>query len=196
MSGKKIPLRQCIGCGEMKSKKEMIRVIKTAEDQILLDATGRKNGRGAYLCPSMECLKKAVKSWNAPLKWQSPKRYMKLWKRRWKNLVNSKKLLSLIGLATRARKVVSGEFSTEKSVKSGRSRMVIVSEEASDNTKKMFTNMCAHYKVPIYLLGTKDELGHAMGQEFRASLSVEDAGFAKSMAALMNVNGGSLNESK
>ena len=60
MSGKKIPLRQCIGCGEMKSKKEMIRVIKTAEDQILLDATGRKNGRGAYLCPSMECLKMAI----------------------------------------------------------------------------------------------------------------------------------------
>ena len=61
MSVKKIPLRQCIGCGEMKSKKEMIRVIKTAEDQILLDATGRKNGRGAYLCPSMECFKTAVK---------------------------------------------------------------------------------------------------------------------------------------
>ena len=45
----------------MKSKKEMIRVIKTAEGEILLDATGRKNGRGAYLCPSMECFKKAVK---------------------------------------------------------------------------------------------------------------------------------------
>ena len=61
MSVKKIPLRQCIGCGEMKSKKEMIRVIKTAEGEILLEATGRKNGRGAYLCPSMECFKKAVK---------------------------------------------------------------------------------------------------------------------------------------
>jgi len=61
VSVKKIPLRQCIGCGEMKSKKEMIRVIKTAEGEILLDATGRKNGRGAYLCPSMECFKKAVK---------------------------------------------------------------------------------------------------------------------------------------
>ena len=61
MSLKKVPLRQCIGCKEMKSKKEMIRVIKTAEDEIMLDATGRKNGRGAYLCPSMECLKKAVK---------------------------------------------------------------------------------------------------------------------------------------
>ena len=53
MSIKKVPLRQCIGCQEMKSKKEMIRVIKTAEDEIMLDATGRKNGRGAYLCPSM-----------------------------------------------------------------------------------------------------------------------------------------------
>ena len=62
MSMKKVPLRQCIGCGEMKSKKEMNRVIKTADEEILLDATGRKNGRGAYLCPSMECMKKAVKS--------------------------------------------------------------------------------------------------------------------------------------
>ena len=61
MSMKKVPLRQCIGCQEMKSKKERKRVIKTAEDEIMLDATGRKNGRGAYLCPSMECLKKAVK---------------------------------------------------------------------------------------------------------------------------------------
>jgi len=59
---KKIPLRQCIGCGEMKSKKEMIRVLKTTEDEIVIDATGRRNGRGAYISPSMECFKKAVKS--------------------------------------------------------------------------------------------------------------------------------------
>ena len=57
-----MPLRQCIGCGEMKSKKEMIRVLKTADDTIEIDATGRRNGRGAYLCPSMDCWKKAVKS--------------------------------------------------------------------------------------------------------------------------------------
>ena len=62
MGMKKIPLRQCIGCGEMKSKKELIRVLKTTEDEIVIDATGRKNGRGAYICPSMECFKKAVKS--------------------------------------------------------------------------------------------------------------------------------------
>lgn len=59
---KKIPLRQCIGCGEMKSKKEMMRVLKTAEGDIVLDVTGKKNGRGAYLCVSEDCLKKARKN--------------------------------------------------------------------------------------------------------------------------------------
>ena len=62
MSTKKVPQRQCIGCGEMKNKKEMIRVLKTPEGEFALDATGRKNGRGAYLCPSMECLRRAVKT--------------------------------------------------------------------------------------------------------------------------------------
>ena len=59
---KKIPMRQCVGCGEMKSKKEMMRVLKTAEDSIVLDMTGRKNGRGAYLCQDRECLAKARKN--------------------------------------------------------------------------------------------------------------------------------------
>ena len=59
---KKIPMRQCVGCGEMKSKKEMMRILKTAEDEIVLDVTGKKNGRGAYLCKSEECLKKARKN--------------------------------------------------------------------------------------------------------------------------------------
>ena len=59
---KKVPLRQCVGCGQMKSKKEMMRVIKTAEGDIVLDVTGRKNGRGAYLCKQEECLKMAMKN--------------------------------------------------------------------------------------------------------------------------------------
>ena len=61
-AGKKVPLRKCIGCGEMKSKKEMMRVLKTEQDSIVLDMTGRKNGRGAYLCVSRECLAKARKN--------------------------------------------------------------------------------------------------------------------------------------
>lgn len=59
---KKIPMRQCVGCGTMKNKKEMMRVLKTAEEGIVLDKTGKKNGRGAYLCESMECLKMARKN--------------------------------------------------------------------------------------------------------------------------------------
>lgn len=59
---KKIPMRQCIGCGEMKSKKELLRILKTAEGEISFDVTGRKNGRGAYLCFSKECLQKAAKT--------------------------------------------------------------------------------------------------------------------------------------
>ena len=59
---KKIPMRQCVGCGEMKSKKEMMRILKTAEGDIVLDVTGKMNGRGAYLCKTEECLKKARKN--------------------------------------------------------------------------------------------------------------------------------------
>lgn len=59
---KKIPLRQCMGCNEMKSKKDMMRVLKTPEGDICLDITGKKNGRGAYVCKSRECLKLAHKN--------------------------------------------------------------------------------------------------------------------------------------
>ena len=57
-----MPMRKCVGCQEMKSKKEMMRVIRTAEGEFLLDATGKKNGRGAYLCRSKECLDHAIRS--------------------------------------------------------------------------------------------------------------------------------------
>ena len=59
---KKIPMRKCVGCQEMKSKKEMIRVIKTSDDEFLLDATGKKNGRRAYVCPAKSCLEMAIKN--------------------------------------------------------------------------------------------------------------------------------------
>lgn len=88
-------------------------------------------------------------------------------------------MLSLIGLATKARKTASGEFLTEREVKSGKAALVIVAGDASENTKKKFRNMCDYYKVPIYFYEDKDTLGHAMGKQFRASLAVLDEGFAK-----------------
>ncbi len=62
MANKKIPMRKCVGCQEMKEKKELIRVVKTTEGELVLDDTGRKNGRGAYLCRSASCLAKARKT--------------------------------------------------------------------------------------------------------------------------------------
>lgn len=62
MQNKKIPLRKCTGCGEMKPKKELVRVVRSPEGEISLDLTSKKNGRGAYVCPNAECLKKAKKS--------------------------------------------------------------------------------------------------------------------------------------
>ena len=86
----------------------------------------------------------------------------------------------------KAGKVVSGEFATEKAVKTGTAWMVIVSEAASENTKKMFRNMCTFYEVPMFVYGTKEDLGHSMGKEFRASLAVTDEGFAKSIEKRLN----------
>ena len=59
---KKIPMRKCVGCGEMKPKKELMRILRTEENEFCVDITGKKNGRGAYLCHSVECFKKAVKN--------------------------------------------------------------------------------------------------------------------------------------
>ena len=87
----------------------------------------------------------------------------------------------MIGLAQKAGKVASGEFSTEKAVKTGKAYAVIVADDSSDNTKKMFSNMCTYYKVPIHFFSDKESVGHAMGKEFRASLAILDEGFAKTI---------------
>ncbi|HJA19635.1 YlxR family protein [Mediterraneibacter catenae] len=59
---KKIPMRKCVGCGEMKPKKELMRILKTENGEFVVDAAGKKNGRGAYLCRSLSCFQNAVKS--------------------------------------------------------------------------------------------------------------------------------------
>ena len=103
--------------------------------------------------------------------------------------MESSKALSLVSLATKAGKTASGEFCTEKEVKTGMAELVIVAEDASDNTKKKFKNMCNFYEVPIYFYGDKDTLGHAMGKEFRAMVAVTDAGFAKGIVKHLETEG-------
>ncbi len=91
------------------------------------------------------------------------------------------KVYSMIGLAERAGKVVSGEFSTEKAVKSKKACLVVLASDASANTRKHFSDMCAYRNVPLCIYGNKEELGHAIGKQMRANLAVTDQGFADSI---------------
>ena len=105
----------------------------------------------------------------------------------WRHLTNLKqnKFYSLLGLAEKAGKVSSGEFAVEKSVKEGKAALVIVGADASDNTRKHFEDMCNYRDIPILVFGTKEELGHAIGKETRATIAVSDNGFAAALKKLM-----------
>ena len=98
--------------------------------------------------------------------------------------VMEKKVLSLLGLSAKSGNLVSGEFSTEKAVKEQKAALVVVAEDASDNTKKSFSNMCAYYHVPMIVFADKETLGHAIGKQFRASVAVTQDGFAKAILKL------------
>ena len=102
------------------------------------------------------------------------------------NQNTDKKVLSMFGLAARAGRIASGEFQTETAVKSGTACLVVVAEDASDNTKKLFQDKCSFYKVPVIVLGSKEELGKAIGKEYRASLAILDAGFAEAVMKKIN----------
>ena len=84
----------------------------------------------------------------------------------------------LLGMAMKGRNLVSGEFQTLEAIRKGSAMLVIIAEDASDNTRKLFTNKCAYYEVPLVYYGTKETLGKAIGKDFRSSLGVCDAGLA------------------
>ena len=91
------------------------------------------------------------------------------------------KVLSMLGIAAKSGSVASGEFSTEKAVKTGNAYLVIVADDSSANTKKHFSDMTDFYEVPIYFYGSKEELGRAIGKEFRASLAITDENLANAV---------------
>ncbi len=85
----------------------------------------------------------------------------------------------MLGMATRAGKTVSGEFGVEKAVKQGTACLVLLAEDASDNTKKKFSDMCSYRKIPYLFLADRETLGRAIGKDFRACVAVEDENLAK-----------------
>ena len=91
------------------------------------------------------------------------------------------KVYSMLGLAEKAGCMVSGEFSTEKAVKGGKAHLVILASDASGNTRKHFSDMCAYRNIRLCIYGDKEKLGHAVGKGMRSSLAVTDRGLADSI---------------
>ena len=98
----------------------------------------------------------------------------------------SNKIYSFLGLATRAGKVLSGEETCERAIRSGKAYLVIVSEDASENTKKKFRDMCTYRKVQLRVFGQKEFLGRYTGKEIRAVVVITEEGFGKRLIELMN----------
>lgn len=98
------------------------------------------------------------------------------------------KIYGLIGISQKASKVVSGEFSCEKAIKSNKVHLVIIAKDASDNTSKKFNDKCKYRKIPIVEYGTKESLGNAIGKVKRASIAITDEKLAKSIADLIKQN--------
>ncbi len=94
---------------------------------------------------------------------------------------SERNIYSTISLSFKAGFVKSGELQTETSVKDGTALLVIVADDASDNTKKLFRDKTSFYKVPFFVFGTKEELGHAIGKEERSSVAITDSGMANNL---------------
>ena len=94
---------------------------------------------------------------------------------------SKEKILGTLGLCMRAGKLKSGEFAALEAIRKKTAVVVIVSEDASDNTKKQFKDKCSYYNIPIYFYGNMDELGHAIGKDVRTSLAITDQGLAKTL---------------
>lgn len=100
--------------------------------------------------------------------------------------MNDNKWMSLLGLANRARKITSGEELTVKEIRSGNAKLILLSEDASQNTTKKITDKCHSYKVPVKLVSNREILGKAIGKEQRVVVAVLDNGFAKKLLTLLD----------
>ncbi|MBR6403430.1 MAG: DUF448 domain-containing protein [Eubacterium sp.] len=167
----RVPIRKCVICDSEKSKSEMMRIIvsgrNTEVEEAALDETGRKRGRGAYICRNGTCISKAYEDGII----DSETRDACI-----ADMNNYK--ISLLSIAMKAGKVASGEFQSEEAVLSGKAGFVIIAEDASDNTKKKFMDKCNYRGIRYEIFGKKDELGRLIGKNERSVVAITDDDFS------------------
>ncbi|WP_342512564.1 YlxQ family RNA-binding protein [Sporosarcina sp. FSL K6-1522] len=101
-------------------------------------------------------------------------------------MTDPKKIFQLLGMAARARMIITGEELVLRDVRSNTAHLVIIAEDASKNTMKKVTDKCTFYNVEKHVFGSREDLGHAIGKESRVVLALTDAGFAKKLSGLLN----------
>ena len=171
---RKIPLRKCLATNEQLPKKELIRVVRNKEGQVFVDATGKMNGRGAYLKRSLEAIEIAKK-----------KKFLMKFLRSYKNIVMNKKYLNLLGLANVAKGIVSGE-TLIKSIAANETKLVVIANDASANTKKKITDKCHFYHVDYFIVDENIEtISKAVGKNNRVALGITNQGLAKKIKELI-----------
>ena len=168
--GKK-PIRKCICCEADKPKSDMIRIVlpgrNTVETENNVDDTGKQHGRGAYICRNSKCIEQAFKDGIIDEATRSIC---------YENM-NSQKL-QMISIAMKAGYLASGEFQCEETIQKGKAYYVIISEDASDNTKKKFTNKCEYQGIKYEIYGKKEEIGHLIGKNERSVIAITDEDFS------------------
>lgn len=100
----------------------------------------------------------------------------------------NRKVTNMLSIAAKGGNIAGGEFSVERAVKCGKASLVICAEDASDNTKKHFTDMCTYYEVPIYYFETKDNLGRFIGKGMRACVACTDDGISRTIIKYFDDN--------
>ena len=170
MKTRKIPMRMCVGCREMKEKKALLRIVRSAQGEISFDRIGKAPGRGAYICKSKDCLTKAVRQRQLD--------------RALETKIDEAVLNQLmLGIAMRAGQLSLGESGVLKAISSGAALFMILDAGASDNTKKKFRDSCAFYQVPLYET-TPDRLGSAIGKPGRMSAAIARGSLGGKLLAL------------
>ena len=174
MKVKKIPQRKCLGCNEMKDKKALLRVVRSPEGEVSLDLTGKKNGRGAYVCPDKECITKAVKEKRLERALEKPIGEDVL-----KQLLEDfENVAFALGLAQKAGKTASGDVAVRAALKSGKVKVLVLAQDAAPNSKKEIYFLAEMAGVQVIELLTRNELGHAIGKGPRIAVAITDANFA------------------
>ena len=178
MKQRKVPLRKCTGCQEMKNKKELIRIVRNDAGEFALDRTGKLPGRGAYICPNAECLAKAQKSkgLERSFKVLCRRKCMSSCFKNWRNRPMNKFFpfwaLQAGGKACCRR----GGRRTGGAQK--QAYLLILAQDASKNTKKKFTNSAVYYELP-WQKSEPRRTGRAIGAEMRSIIAITEKGFAK-----------------